>query len=162
MSRSFCCGICKQSILVSNFEKIQVAFATSLNFYCPGCNVQSIQTETRSVLGENKVSNKSGPKASPNRYAVHHLHDDYALNQKMILALQLVGLGQAGGAVLGGLLSIFVDPMKNQWTNVETSIGKAEIGLGEDILEANVEEEKRLSEKDEKGRSKLCVSVDAG
>jgi hypothetical protein len=35
MSRSFFCGICKQSISVSNFEKIQVAFATSLNFYCP-------------------------------------------------------------------------------------------------------------------------------
>jgi hypothetical protein len=78
-------------------------------------------------------------KAILNCYAVHHLHDNYAMNQKKILALQLLGSGQAGGAVLGGLLSIFVDPMKNQWTNVATSIGKAEICLGEDILEANVE-----------------------
>jgi hypothetical protein len=162
MSQSFCCGVCKQTISISNFEKVQASFATSLNLFCTGCNVDSVKAETRTVLGANKLTHKTDAEAAPNQYAVHHLHDDYALNQKMIMALQQVGSGRAGGAVLGGLLSIFVDPMKNQWTDIETSIGKAEIGLGEDILEANIKEEKSLSGKDKEGRSKLCVSVDAG
>jgi hypothetical protein len=163
MTANFCCRTCQKPFSESNFEKVQVSFATSVNFFCPGCTVANLPADTRDEMGKNQRTNYADTdKVLPNRYAVHHLHDDYSLNQKVILALQQVGSGRAGGAVFGGLLSIFGDPMKSQWTEVETEIGKAEIMLGEEIIEANLEEEKSLSEKDKFGRSKLSVAIDAG
>jgi hypothetical protein len=52
--------------------------------------------------------------------------------------------------------------MKTHWTDIESDIGKAEIRFGQEIIEANLEEEKSLSEKDKFGRSKLSVAIDAG
>jgi hypothetical protein len=40
------------------------------------------------------------------------------------------------------LLSILVNPMKSQWTNIKASIGQAEISLGEIILEDNMKRKK--------------------
>jgi hypothetical protein len=36
MSDNLCCRKCHKSISVSNFEKIQVSFATSVNYFCHG------------------------------------------------------------------------------------------------------------------------------
>ena len=82
-----------------------------------------------------------------NCYAIAHHDDDYALNVLIVLSLQQVGVGQAFGAVLGGLLSIFCNPMNNYWTPMECKIAKAQIGLGEDIMEENIVKEKNFCQK---------------
>ncbi len=158
--RNFCCNLCKTSITEAQFEKLQVSFATSVNYFCPGCNVDALQAETRKTLAPNKQTNRDPTKVSKNRYAINHAIEDYALNQKMIMSMQQVGSGRAGGAVLGGMLSIFVDPMASYWTDIEAEIGKAQVGLGKDILTANVEEEKSLSTVDSLGRSNLATNMD--
>jgi hypothetical protein len=160
LCRNFCCNLCKKSITEAQFEKLQVSFATSVNYFCPGCNVDALQAETRKTLAPNKQTNRDPTKVSKNRYAINHAIEDYALNQKMILSMQQLGSGRAGGAVLGGMLSIFVDPMASYWTDIESEIGKAQVGLGKDILKANIEEEKSLSSVDSLGRSELDTNMD--
>jgi hypothetical protein len=47
MCTNFCCGKCKQPISKGSFEKLQISFATSVNFFCAGCTVASLPAETR-------------------------------------------------------------------------------------------------------------------
>jgi hypothetical protein len=160
MCRNFVCKLCKKTPTEAQFEKLQVCFATSVNYYCPGCNVDAIQAETRETLAPNKQTNRDPDKIKRNRYAINHAIDDYALNQKMVLSMQQIGSGRVGAAVLGGMLSICVEPMQTYWSDIEAQMGQAQIGLGEDILLSNIEEEKRLSETDENGYSKICGNMD--
>ena len=129
MCRNFCCKLCKKSPTEAQFEKIQVSFATSVNYYCTGCNVDALQAETRDTLAPNKQTKRDPNKVKENRYAIHHVIDDYALNQKMILSMQQLGSGRVGGGVLGGMLSIFVDPIGSYWTDIEAQIGRVQVGL---------------------------------
>jgi hypothetical protein len=80
----------------------------------------------------------------------------------MILAMQHLGCGMTGAAVIGRLLSICFNPMASCWNRIEEKIGKAQIKLGEEIIVENINKEKKLSEKTCEGKSKLCVSIDAG
>ena len=50
--------------------------------------------------------------------------------------------------------------MASYWTDIEAEIGKAQVGLGKDILKANIEEEKSLSSVDSLGRSNLDTNMD--
>jgi hypothetical protein len=52
--------------------------------------------------------------------------------------------------------------MSGTWNLLEEKLGQTQIELGKDIIDKKVEEEKHLSEKDKKGRSKFCISIDAG
>jgi hypothetical protein len=74
--------------------------------------------------------------------------------------MQQLGCGLAGMTIIGGLLSICNNPMAGTWNLLEEKLSKAQIDLGKVILDNNKEEEKKLSKKDDKGRSKFCVSVD--
>jgi hypothetical protein len=62
-------------------------------------------------------------------------------------------------AVIGGLLLICFNPMAGSWNRIEEAIGQAQVKLGEEIIVKNI---KKLSEKDDDGKSKLCISIDAG
>jgi hypothetical protein len=97
------------------------------------------------------------------RYAKsHHPVEDYALNIKMILmAMQQLGCGLADATIIGGLfLSICNNPLTGSWNLLlQEKLGNAQIDLVKDILDDNVEEEKKLSEKDDNGRSKLIMCL---
>jgi hypothetical protein len=84
------------------------------------------------------------------------------VNAKVVLAMQQMGYDKTGAAILGGMLSLAMSPFKNTWLRMEEAIGKTQVILGNTILSENVEKEKELSEKDEKGCYLLCVSIDAG
>jgi hypothetical protein len=49
------------------------------------------------------------------------------------------------------MLLIVIGPFKNTWLMMEEAIGKTQVILGNTIISENVEKEKQLSEKDEKG-----------
>jgi hypothetical protein len=53
MSDNFCCQKCHRTFSIGNFEKIQVSFATSVNFFCPGCTAACLPAETREDLSRN-------------------------------------------------------------------------------------------------------------
>jgi hypothetical protein len=50
----------------------------------------------------------------------------------------------------------------NTWTNIEETLGKAQIELGKIILGENIEKEKSLFKQDNKSRYLFCVSIDVG
>jgi hypothetical protein len=100
--------------------------------------------------------NDKGNNAVHTRYEKMLLVEDYGLNIKMILAMQQLGCGMAGATVLVGLLSICNNPLNGTWTQLEENLGKTRIELGKDIIDEKVQEEKKLSETDERvdrGRS---------
>jgi hypothetical protein len=80
----------------------------------------------------------------------------------MVLAMQQMGCGQAGAAVLGGMLSIGTDVLKNTWTKLEEAIGAAQIRMANTVINENIEKEKALSKMDDMERYLFCVSIDAG
>jgi hypothetical protein len=45
-------------------------------------------------------------------------------------ALQQMGCGQTGAAILGGMLSIAASPFKGSWIKMEEAIGKTQIQMG--------------------------------
>jgi hypothetical protein len=87
---------------------LQIHFAASVNFYCQGCNnIAKLEAEVCDMLGENgHIQNNHEDNIIPSRYARKHLVVDYTLNLKMVLAMQQLGQGMTGTAVVGGLLSI--------------------------------------------------------
>jgi hypothetical protein len=72
--------------------------------------------------------------------------------------MQQLGCSLAGATLIGELLSIYNNPMTGSWNLLEEKLGKAQIDLVKGILDNNVEVVKKLSEKDDKGRSKFYVS----
>jgi hypothetical protein len=58
----------------------------------------------------------------PTQYGKVHLVEDYALNLKMVLAMQQLGCGQAGTLVIWGMLSIYTNRMGDDWTQIEEEI----------------------------------------
>jgi hypothetical protein len=94
-------------------------------------------------------------------YHVPRLMSEYAMNLKMVLALQQMGQGKTGAGILGGMFSIIPEGLKNQWTELEEAIAQYQIALGTTILEENVKKEQLLSEVDKFDRYLFCVSIDA-
>jgi hypothetical protein len=85
------CRFCSnQTPNQSNFEKLQIHFATSVNFYCQGCNnISKLEAEVRDTLGGNgHIQNYREDNIIPSRYARKNLVVDYTLNLKMVLAMQ--------------------------------------------------------------------------
>jgi hypothetical protein len=80
----------------------------------------------------------------------------------MVLAMQQLGCGQAGAAVVGGMLSIAPNVFNGKWSALEEEIAKIQTTLGETIIDENVEKEKQLSEQNTAGQYLFCVSIDAG
>jgi hypothetical protein len=82
---------------------------------------------------------------------------------KMVLAMQQLGCGQAGAALVGGMLSIAPNVFDGQWSPLEEEIAKLQTTFGEKIIDENIEKEKKLSETNKEGQYLLfCVSIDAG
>jgi hypothetical protein len=63
---------------------------------------------------------------------------------KMVLAMQQLGCGQAGAAVVGGMLSIAPNVFDGQWSPLEEEIAKLQTTFGEKIIDENVEKEKKI------------------
>jgi hypothetical protein len=84
------------------------------------------------------------PNKAKKKYATAHTNSDYAVNRKMVLAMQQLGCGQAGAAVVGGMLSIAPNVFNGKWTPLEEEIAKLQTTLGETILNENVKKEKKL------------------
>jgi hypothetical protein len=80
----------------------------------------------------------------------------------MVLAMQQMGCGQSGAGVLGGMLSIGTNVLRNTWTKLEEAIGMAQIRLANTVINENIEKEKELSKQDDMERYLFCVSIDAG
>ena len=76
--------------------------------------------------------------------------------------MQQLGCGQAGAAVVGGMLSIAPNVFDGQWSPLEEEIAKLQTTFGEKIIDENVEKEKKLSETNKEGQYLFCVSIDAG
>jgi hypothetical protein len=121
----------------TSLSKHQVAFATSIGFLCGSqtCRKTSkLQAETMTDLIDNHLS-----------WAQQLPTVKYALNIRMVLALQCLGKGQASAAILGGMLSILVsDAVYNKWTALEEAVGKIQVILVNNILTENIETEKLL------------------
>jgi hypothetical protein len=116
-----------------------------------------MEAETKKIMGEDK---RYGPEYK--KYAVPHLTSDYAVNTKIVLAMQQLGAGQAGASILGGMLSILPSALNGQWATLEEEIGKIQTVIGNSILNDNIKKEKALSQQDEFMRWLFCVSIDAG
>jgi hypothetical protein len=155
-TESFCCRHCHAPLTKSLFEKVQVTFATSINYYCTCKKVSSLQAKTKSVLGTD------GRYKHEQTRAVPHLVSDYSINNQIVLAMQQLGCGQAGAAVLGGMLSVTPNAFHNTFSDIEVQIGKHQIAAGNSILEDNVEKEKQLSEVNDDSQFLFCVSIDNG
>ena len=151
---NFCCKNCGESLTYSSFEKIQVTFATSINYECICKRVCTLESRTKVEMGEDNRRKKKADRAIP------HLVADYAINNQMILAMQQLGCGQAGAAVVGGMLSITPNAFHNTFTDIEVDIGKKQVAVGKKILEENVQKEIVLSEVNDDSQHLFCVSID--
>jgi hypothetical protein len=156
---NFRCRECNSSIPSESITKVQVGMATSVNFFCENkeCrHIGQLPAETRKGFKDPRVNKE------PKKYATAHRNSDYSINLKMVLAMQQLGCGQAGAAVVGGMLSIAPNVFNGKWSALEEEIAKIQTTLGETIIDENVEKEKQLSEQNTAGQYLFCVSIDAG
>jgi hypothetical protein len=152
---NFCCRHCLKPLTKNRFEKIQVTFATSMNYYCDCKRVAKLEARTKTTKGPD------GRYKHPTEWAKAHLTSDYNINNQVVLAMQQLGCGQAGAAVMGGMLSIAPSAFANTWTDMEVEIAAAQVSLGSDILDENIMKEKQKSVcKD--NNYLFCVSIDNG
>ena len=99
ISSNFKCKECDSSIPIEAISKVQVGMATSINFFCENkdCrHIAQLPAETRKGFVDQR------PNKTEKKYATAHRNSDYAVNLKMVLAMQQLGCGQAGVAVVGG------------------------------------------------------------
>ena len=149
-SENFCCKHCFEPLTQTRFEKVQCGFATSINYFCSCQHIGKLEGETKKDVD------------NTNRYAIRHPMGDYAVNTKMVLALQQIGGGETAAGVLGGMLSIGPQVLRNQWTKLEETIGIAQIQLANTVINENIKKEQELSAKNNMEQYLFCVSIDAG
>ena len=101
-AENFCCRECLEPISIARFEKVQVQFATSMNYFCLCKRVCKLEA----------VTTKSAVLQSTS-FATQRLATDYAINLKMVLVLQQLGHGGAASCVFGGMLSIVPQALRN-------------------------------------------------
>jgi hypothetical protein len=61
--------------------------------------------------------------------------------------MQQSGQGKTGGAIVGGLLSIYDNPMEVRWIKIEEELGQDLIKMGTEIIKVNILQERTLSKK---------------
>jgi hypothetical protein len=84
-------------------------------------------------------------------------------NIKIYLASQQCGGGLHDSRVLGGMLGLHSNPLKNAWYRISQTVGLSILELGKEILEENREVEKGLSPvADEKYDISLCGEMLGG
>jgi hypothetical protein len=147
---NFCCRFCFEPLTQTRFEKVQVGFATSINYFCTCKEIATLEAETKKTV------------ENTNRYAIRHSVGDYAVNVKLVLALQQIGSGETAAGIIGGMLQIGVNLFRNTWTRLEEAIGAAQIIVANTVINENIKKEKELSEVDIDSRHLFCVSIDAG
>jgi hypothetical protein len=164
-----CCGFCfwistRKTFAVKNgfeplstsrFEKVQVCFATAINYYCKCKHIAKREAKTKPTMKDTRYKHTKN-------YAVPHPIGEYEVNQKIILLMQQLGSGRAGATILGGMLSIVPHAFDFQWAKLEEEIGVSQIILGNTILNENIMKEKELSARDNMYRYLFCVSINAG
>ncbi len=107
-TENFCCRVCHEPLTTSCFEKVQVGFATSINYYCKCRRIAKLEAVMKKKSKETcEGIYQNHTKASGDYdYHVPRLMSEYAMNLKMVLALQQMGQGKTGAGILGGMFSI--------------------------------------------------------
>jgi hypothetical protein len=85
---------------------------------------------------------------------------DFEINRRFILGLQLCGNDRHDGMILGGMLKLNVNPMFKRWTEIQETLAKVVIQIGEEVLKENLHIECMLSPRGEDGRYALDVASD--
>jgi hypothetical protein len=168
VEENFVCRYCKKQTNTSVFERLQMGFATSLNYYCSNdkcLHVSKVGGETKETLSKdlrtkNNYVLQENEEIIPRRLAVRHYLTDYSVNVKSILAMQQLGHGQAGASVVGASLGLVPNSMAFDWTSLEERIGVVQIALGRDIIAENILKEKALSKKTTEGLYLFSVGID--
>jgi hypothetical protein len=158
MTRSFLCK-CGHPLDRHSITIHTQGIASSMNFECRKCLLQDAAKATKSTTDpSDKLINAY---KHPNREALDLAHRDYDLNRKLILAMQLNGLGNSAARTIFSVLGVSVGALGRKWTPNEEKLASVEMELTQRILDSNLEEEKRLSPS-RNGRPGLTLLMDAG
>jgi hypothetical protein len=129
--------------------------ACGINFNCQ-CGTAASLRPTLVPSASSKI--KSLKDGKP--YATRVNAGDFEINRRFILGLQLCGDGRHDAKNIAGLLNLNVNPMKQQWTNTQESIGLAIIKVASEILEENLVIECELSPMGEDNRKAVDACSD--
>ena len=159
VTNNFVCKLCCESN--AKFERIQVGFATSINFVC-ACNATAcLKAKVRSG-GKNCEDFLTKWKQATTVTRYGSPTNAFDLNIRTVLSIQQFGGGERESAMLGGILDIAVDPLKNSWQALESEVGTVQRDLGQKSIDQNVEDEKELSTEPEKnGKKGIIVAGDS-
>jgi hypothetical protein len=131
---NFVCSDCHAPAREMLWEKQTIGIATIINVICAGCCQQgSIKARVRtteeaySSYNQQEIVTSILPAKS------------YALNTRLLLALQQCGGGENDAAVHAGMLDLGINPMHSNWQEVEQEIGRSKIKLGERTVGENLE-----------------------
>jgi hypothetical protein len=162
LENNFCCKRCHKSLKRCDDAQpipplgLEVfGLACGLNFKCACGEEKSLRPDIVPAAKGKLTTLKEG-----HPYATRVNAGDFEINRRFQLGLQLGGNGRQEGKILAGMLNLNVNPMKNQWTNLQEMLGKMIIEIGEEVLEENLHIECMLSPLGEGGRRALKVCMD--
>jgi hypothetical protein len=135
MTNNFVCKHCCKSN--AQFERIQVGFATSINLMC-ACNATaSLKAKVRSS-GKNCEDFLTKWKKATTVTRYGSPFNAFDLNVRAVLSIQQFGGGERESAMLGGILDIAVDPLKNSWQKLESEVGTVQKDLGQKAIDLSI------------------------
>ena len=170
LDNNFLCKHCLKS--ESTIERRTIGFATNFTHRCRCGATARIKPDVTTINDE-----ITSQQFNDGTYDQPMKAESYDINQRLVLALQQMGGGPTEAALLGGMLNIGTNTLRDQFQRIELEICKVEKEFGEESLGQNIEEEIRLTNEglsgdgvkkqwqsdvaqDESGRAGLTVSGD--
>ncbi len=146
----FACAECGQGVV--DFNRRTVGIATELDFYCKSCKTTATAEAIRSNY--TKVDESKD-------FIRQRRINNYELNWRLVMATQLLGESQVGGAIIGLFLDLNRDAFRNSWTPMEEALGAQQIRIGQRIADANLKQETmgKVGTYCEDGKVRYPVSV---
>jgi hypothetical protein len=135
---NFVCKHCLKSDSV--VERKTIGFATTFTHRCSCGKTARIKPDVTSInddITAEQFNDKSYDKPLK--------CESYDINQRLILALQQMGGGPTEAALLGGMLNIGTNTLRDQFHRIELEISKVEKTFGDETIDQNREEEMRLT-----------------
>ena len=156
ISESFLCRHCNRKINSHMFSRTSSGIATRIQFDCSNCNHRCC-IKPREVH-KNKMTSvlKKEPQGRKNM-------DTYIINQQLLLALQMFGLGETAAQQISMLLCLTTarHPF-GAFTKAEEKVAVYHQALTNTILDENVQKEMEFSSTDTNngGMRKLTTTMD--
>ena len=140
LMENFVCRQCGVQNSESELELELLGIAGAINFRCWCGKALSVRAD---LLLASKHKVRKVKRGKP--YANKVNSNDYELNNRLTLGLQLCGAGRKEVSILSGMLNLHCNPMKNNITPMNNFLGHHILTIGREVLKENLKKEMAMS-----------------